>query len=334
MPTALMSNPPGLRRNPLMALVANPPSKDRTMAKAKKSKKRSAAKARRTAPKKAAPVAVARPAPVRRKKRTARKAAPVRSLAVVKGPAGGLRTIKLNPKRRKFTRGGGRGVLCNPITGASGLFADLKALPGELSSLATPAGMIWAGAGVGTSAVFGAVIAPHIANMIPVSSPMAARIANGATYALAGTVPALFIKDPSKRRKFMLGVIGMAASEFMFPGWSADVARKVPVVGKWIPTPAMPKALNDDLLESLPTTTNLGGWTKRPVGGFFAKTTGAKPVTAVRKAPGTLRDLVQLSADLRIPSMDPLKDRSGALAGIDPMKDRSGALAGLALGAI
>lgn len=331
MPTALMTNPPGLRRNPLMALVGNPPSKDRTMAKAKKSKKRSAAKARRTAPKKAAPVAVARPAPVRRKKRTARKAAPVRSLAVVKGPAGGLRTVKLNPRRRKVARGGG--VLRNPITGASGLFSDLKALPGELSSLATPAGMIWAGAGVGASAVLGAVIAPYIATLIPVSSPMAARVANGATYAIAGTVPALFIKDPSKRRKFMLGVIGMAASEFLFPGWSADVARKVPVVGKWIPTPATPKALNDDLLASLPAS-SLEGWSKRPVGGFFAKSS-AKPVTAVRKATGTLKDgVAQLAADLRTVPTDPMKDRSGALAGIDPLKDRSGALGRLTLGAI
>ncbi len=346
-----MSNPAnGVRRNPLMAVVGVNPAKARPMkkkskakAKAKRRVSQAVAKQRLANLRKAQAALAAKkasaPTTKRRAKRTKRKGrARTTAVAVVTG-AKGLKATRLNPRRRSAPRG----WLRNPLSATGGIFADFKALPGELSNLFTPQGLMWAGAGAATSAVLGAVIAPTVAKFVPVSSPLVGRFVNGGTYLVAGAVPALALRDPAKRRKFLAGAVGLALSEVIAPGWSSDALRKVPVVGSWIPTPVVSKKLNDDMLVDMPSEGGLSGWAKRPIGGFFAKA-ATRPATAVRRA----SSVKALASDLAalagldplndrpgaLAGFDPLRDRPGALAGFDPMNDRPGALAGLPLGAL
>jgi hypothetical protein len=222
MAVAVMSNPPpGLRVNPLpLAIVGNPKRRrtstpqERPMtpkekkAFAAKMKAARAAKAKGRSPTVTKSKAAKRTA--RKAKRTARRAAAPRAKAiVVTANAEQLKAVKVNPgkRRRKLRR--------NPDM--KGFLADVTGSFSELKSLGTPQGMIWAGAGAASSAVLGSMIAPQVAKLVPAMSQPLARGLNAATYAVAGLAPALLVKDSSKRRKFILGALGVAISEGLFP---------------------------------------------------------------------------------------------------------------------
>ncbi len=355
MAVAVMTNPPpGLRANPLpLAVVGNPrriptPPQDRRMtpkqkkAFAAKMKAARAAKSKARTP--AAKKASTQARTVRRAKRKtraikrAKKRTVKRTSAIIvstRQPTA-RKVTKTNPgKRRRKTRR-------NP--GAAGFLSDVTGCFSELKNLSKPEGMMFAGAGAASAMVLGSVLAPTIAKFVPAVSQPIARGLNAATYALAGLPPALLIKDSGKRRKFILGVLGVALSEGIFPGWSAAVLGKVPVIKGLIPKPPVSKALAD-ADTTLQGLDGLAGFGRRPIGGYFAtvaklpsKTrslkddlSGIMPIVSLAlpfDASGIPRGQAQsLAADLI--------DRPGALAA--DLIDRPGALAdslgGLRLGA-
>ena len=289
---------------------------------------RAAKRRRKTAPKAKVAKAAQRAArkvqrTARRAKRVARRAAAPKAI-VVTANAQHLKAVKVNPgkRRRKLRR--------NP--GMGGFLADVTGSFSELKSLTTPQGMLFAGAGAASAAVLGSIVAPQVAKMVPAMSQPLARGLNTATYAVAGLAPALLVKDSSKRRKFILGALGVAISEGIFPGWTADVLRKVPGISNLIPTPPVTKRLADAeaTLEGLD---GLGAFGRRPIGGYFAAAVKPSP-----KGKRLSNDLIPqpstapyISAGQALPLAEDLIDRPGSLA--SDLIDRPGALAGMSLGA-
>lgn len=215
-----MTNPaPGLA----LAVIGNPPPRKEVPRMARRRRSR-------TAKAKPAAKAAAKPAP----KPAARVAAPVAKPKTKTITAHTVRTVAVNPRRRRMKR--------NPMAAAAGgIVADFKGMPGALAEAGRSpmSAVVYIGGGFLGTGLAGAFALPLVAKVIPRPSPLVARLAGAGTHAALAVALSRLVKDQNKRRMALAGGIAAALVEFARPGAASALVARLPLVGGLVPRPAV-----------------------------------------------------------------------------------------------